>query len=83
MLGPSELAYNSHYGLPVGMTVADIRKVVEDFALAAWRAMLAGFKVIELHAAHGYLLHQFLSPLSNRREDEYGGTFDARCRLLP
>ena len=82
VLGPSELAYNAHYGLPVGMTVADIRKVVEDFALAAWRAMLAGFKVIELHAAHGYLLHQFLSPLSNRREDEYGGTFDARCRLL-
>ncbi len=80
--GPSALAYSEHYGLPVEMTVADIRRVVDEFAAAARRAMLAGFKVVEVHAAHGYLLHQFLSPLSNRREDEYGGTFGNRVRLL-
>ena len=82
VLAPSALAYSEHYGLPVEMTAADIRKVVDDFGAAARRSMLAGFKVIELHAAHGYLLHQFLSPLSNRRSDEYGGTFGNRVRLL-
>lgn len=81
-MGPSALPYSERYGLPVEMTVADIRRVVDEFGAAARRAMLAGFKVIELHAAHGYLLHQFLSPLSNRRDDEYGGAFENRVRLL-
>jgi 2,4-dienoyl-CoA reductase-like NADH-dependent reductase (Old Yellow Enzyme family) len=82
VLGPSALPYSDQYGLPVEMTVADIRRVADEFKEAARRAMLAGFKVIELHAAHGYLLHQFLSPLSNRRADEYGGEFANRVRLL-
>jgi 2,4-dienoyl-CoA reductase-like NADH-dependent reductase (Old Yellow Enzyme family) len=56
--------------------------VVEDFRAAAQRALDAGFRLVEIHAAHGYLLHQFLSPLSNRREDAYGGSFENRARLL-
>jgi 2,4-dienoyl-CoA reductase-like NADH-dependent reductase (Old Yellow Enzyme family) len=59
-----------------------MRKVVDDFKAAARRAMLAGFKVLEIHAAHGYLLHEFLSPLSNQRTDAYGGSFENRIRLL-
>jgi 2,4-dienoyl-CoA reductase-like NADH-dependent reductase (Old Yellow Enzyme family) len=64
------------------LTVEGIRGIVEDFRAAAHRAMLAGFKVVEIHAAHGYLMHQFLSPLSNRREDHYGGNYDNRVRLV-
>jgi 2,4-dienoyl-CoA reductase-like NADH-dependent reductase (Old Yellow Enzyme family) len=61
---------------------AGIEKVKADFKAAAARALKAGFKVIELHGAHGYLIHQFLSPMSNRRTDDYGGSFDNRIRLL-
>src|SRR5690606_15484128 len=61
---------------------ADIERVVDGFAAAARRSLDAGFDVLELHGAHGYLLHQFLSPLSNRRTDEYGGTLENRARLL-
>jgi 2,4-dienoyl-CoA reductase-like NADH-dependent reductase (Old Yellow Enzyme family) len=68
--------------MPMELTVTDIRRVVEEFGAAARRAMLAGFKVVEIHAAHGYLLHQFLSPLSNQRGDGYGGVFENRARLL-
>jgi len=82
VLAPSPIPYSEHYGMPVEMAATDIRKVVDEFRAAARRAMLAGFKVIEIHAAHGYLLHQFLSPLSNHRKDEYGGSFDNRVRLL-
>src|ERR1700743_1862413 len=64
------------------MSAKDIQKVVDDFKVAAQRAMLAGFKVVEIHSAHGYLLHEFLSPLSNRRTDVYGGSFENRIRLL-
>ncbi|MEI4572949.1 oxidoreductase, partial [Klebsiella pneumoniae] len=64
------------------LDAAGIEKVVIDFADAARRAVAAGFEVLEVHAAHGYLLHQFLSPLSNHRDDEYGGSFDGRVRLL-
>jgi 2,4-dienoyl-CoA reductase-like NADH-dependent reductase (Old Yellow Enzyme family) len=63
------------------MTTGDIEGVVEGFARAARRSLEAGFRVIELHMAHGYLLHQFLSPLANRREDAYGGPFENRVRL--
>ena len=59
-----------------------IQKVISDFGIAAERAFLAGFRVLEIHAAHGYLLHQFLSPLSNHRNDQYGGSFENRIRLL-
>lgn len=70
------------YDAPVALDTAGIEKVVGDFVAAARRALEAGFDVLELHAAHGYLLHQFLSPLSNHREDEYGGSLRNRARLL-
>ena len=82
IVAPSPIAFGDGFGLPEGMTADDIRKVVTDFGAAARRAMLSGFKVIEIHAAHGYLVHQFLSPLSNHRKDEYGGSFENRIRLL-
>ena len=59
-----------------------IQKVITDFKVAAERSLEAGYKVLEIHAAHGYLIHQFLSPLSNRRKDQYGGVFENRIRLL-
>ena len=67
---------------PRELTAAEIAGVVSDFGAAAERAVAAGFEVLEVHAAHGYLLHEFLSPLSNQRTDEYGGSFDNRARLL-
>jgi 2,4-dienoyl-CoA reductase-like NADH-dependent reductase (Old Yellow Enzyme family) len=81
-VAPSPIAFGDGYGMPAEMTDGDIRKVLTDFAAAARRAMLAGFKVIEIHAAHGYLIHQFLSPLSNHRKDGYGGSFENRIRFL-
>jgi 2,4-dienoyl-CoA reductase-like NADH-dependent reductase (Old Yellow Enzyme family) len=82
IVAPSAIPFQENYGMPVELTKEGIRKVVEDFRVAARRAMLAGFKVLEIHAAHGYLVHQFLSPLSNIRQDEYGGSFENRVRLL-
>jgi 2,4-dienoyl-CoA reductase-like NADH-dependent reductase (Old Yellow Enzyme family) len=82
VVAPSAIAFSESYALPAALTVEGIRKIVENFKAAARRAMLAGFKVLEIHAAHGYLIHEFLSPLSNRRQDEYGGSFDNRARLL-
>ncbi|SFG55105.1 NADH:flavin oxidoreductase/NADH oxidase [Pedobacter insulae] len=67
---------------PISLDGKGIAKVKADFKLATQRAIKAGFKVVEIHAAHGYLLHQFLSPLSNHRTDEYGGAFENRIRLL-
>src|SRR5580658_5328189 len=81
-VGPSAIAFGEGYGIPAALDAEGIHKVVEDFKAAARRAMLAGFKVVELHAAHGYLMHQFLSPLSNQRSDAYGGSFENRVRLL-
>jgi 2,4-dienoyl-CoA reductase-like NADH-dependent reductase (Old Yellow Enzyme family) len=69
-------------GVPEALTRDGIAKVVKDFALAAARAVKAGYKVVEIHGAHGYLIHQFLSPLINNRTDEYGGSFENRIRLL-
>ncbi|HXB93116.1 MAG TPA: NADPH dehydrogenase NamA [Puia sp.] len=82
VVAPSALPYDNHYALPEALNTQGIGQVIADFRAAAHRAMLAGFKVVEIHAAHGYLIHQFLSPLSNRRDDEYGGNFENRTRLL-
>jgi 2,4-dienoyl-CoA reductase-like NADH-dependent reductase (Old Yellow Enzyme family) len=81
-LAPSEISYQENTLLPMSLDLKGIKKVVEDFKTATIRSLAAGFKVIEIHAAHGYLIHQFLSPLSNKRNDNYGGSFENRIRLL-
>ena len=81
-VAPSAIPFDEGYAMPEELSPAGIRQVIGDFSAAARRAMLAGFKVLEIHAAHGYLINEFLSPLSNRRQDEYGGSFDNRIRLL-
>jgi 2,4-dienoyl-CoA reductase-like NADH-dependent reductase (Old Yellow Enzyme family) len=78
---PSAIPFASDYLVPHAMTESGIAEVVEAFAAAARRARAAGFRVIELHAAHGYLIHEFLSPLSNTRTDRYGGSFENRTRF--
>jgi 2,4-dienoyl-CoA reductase-like NADH-dependent reductase (Old Yellow Enzyme family) len=75
-------AENNRFWPPKAFTTQEVKEVVQDFAKAAERSVKAGIDVIEIHAAHGYLLHQFLSPVSNRRTDEYGGSFENRTRLL-
>ena len=81
-VGPSAIAFDDSYQTPAAMSVADIAQQVRLFAEAAQRALQAGFKVVEVHAAHGYLVHAFLSPLSNQRSDQYGGSFENRTRFL-
>jgi 2,4-dienoyl-CoA reductase-like NADH-dependent reductase (Old Yellow Enzyme family) len=80
-VAPSALPFSPKHNMPRAMTHADINGVMAAFVDAARRAHTAGFEVVELHAAHGYLLHEFLSPLSNRRSDEYGGSLENRMRL--
>lgn len=80
-IAPSALAFSSRHNAPRAMTKSDMDAVLAAFATAAQRAATAGFEVVELHVAHGYLLHEFLSPLSNRRTDEYGGSLTNRMRL--
>jgi len=80
-VGPSAVPYPG-LRVPHELTVVELDRVVRDFAVAAQRALRAGFEVLEVHAAHGYLLHEFLSPLSNLRSDGYGGSFENRARLL-
>ena len=80
--GPSAIPFSEHAQTPKAMTVAEIHAVRDAFTAATKRATKAGFEVIEIHAAHGYLLHEFLSPLSNHRTDEYGGSFENRTRFL-
>ncbi|MGZ6097565.1 MAG: NADH:flavin oxidoreductase/NADH oxidase [Myxococcaceae bacterium] len=80
-IAPSALAFSERYIPPRAMSPDDIGEVVRAFAAATRRAVAAGFRVIELHFAHGYLVHEFLSPLSNRRDDGYGGGFEQRIRL--
>ena len=82
VMAPSAIPFADNYPTPQALTVDGIQQVVRAFADAARRACDAGFRVIEIHAAHGYLIHEFLSPLSNRRDDTYGGSFENRTRLI-
>ena len=82
VVGPSPIAFGEGYAVPQELTVAQINEIVAQFAAGARRALAAGFDVVEIHGAHGYLLHQFLSPLANRRTDAYGGSFENRTRLV-
>jgi 2,4-dienoyl-CoA reductase-like NADH-dependent reductase (Old Yellow Enzyme family) len=82
VFAPSAIPFSDTYPQPVALDAGGIRKVVDDFAAATRRARSAGYDVIEIHAAHGYLLHEFLSPLSNVRTDDYGGSFENRIQAL-
>lgn len=81
-IAPSPVPFSDSYRIPREMTLREIADVVQAFGDAAARAQAAGFDVVEIHAAHGYLIHEFLSPLSNRRSDHYGGSLENRARLL-
>ncbi|HEY9649556.1 MAG TPA: NADPH dehydrogenase NamA [Coleofasciculaceae cyanobacterium] len=82
VVAPSAIAFDEKSPVPEALSLERIQEITDAFVQAARRSLEAGFKVVEIHAAHGYLLHEFLSPLSNHREDEYGGSFDNRTRLL-
>jgi 2,4-dienoyl-CoA reductase-like NADH-dependent reductase (Old Yellow Enzyme family) len=79
---PSAISYKEGDTVPKELSIEEIKKVIHDFRDAAARAKKAGFRVIELHGAHGYLINEFLSPVSNKRTDQYGGSFDNRVRFL-
>ncbi len=80
-VAPSPIPFSPESPAPAELTTSGIRAIVEAFATAAERSLRAGFEIIELHGAHGYLMHEFLSPLSNRRKDEYGGSLENRMRF--
>jgi 2,4-dienoyl-CoA reductase-like NADH-dependent reductase (Old Yellow Enzyme family) len=80
-VAPSPIGYHDNEATPIALDTIGIQKVITDFKLATRRAVVAGYKAIEIHGAHGYLLHQFLSPLTNVRTDEYGGSFENRIRF--
>jgi 2,4-dienoyl-CoA reductase-like NADH-dependent reductase (Old Yellow Enzyme family) len=82
VVAPSPAAFADHYPMPQALTIQGIHEIVNGFKAAARRACEAGFRVVEIHAAHGYLVHEFLSPLSNQRTDSYGGSFENRTRIL-
>jgi len=82
IVAPSALAFNSEYGTPHELTKQEILQKVDEFKAAALRAIEAGFDMIEVHAAHGYLIHEFLSPLTNKRTDEFSGSTENRARFL-
>jgi 2,4-dienoyl-CoA reductase-like NADH-dependent reductase (Old Yellow Enzyme family) len=81
-VGPSAIAFAPHYAVPQALDQSGIDALIHAFAAGAQRALTAGFDFLEIHAAHGYLLHEFLSPLANQRTDAYGGSFENRIRLL-
>lgn len=81
-VAPSDIPFIGEERNPVALDIEGIQKVISNFRSAARRALAAGFDIIEIHGAHGYLLHEFLSPISNHRTDEYGGSFENRTRLL-
>ncbi len=80
-VAPSAIPFDENFPAPSQLSVAEIHEIVRAFATAAQRSLDAGFQVVELHGAHGYLLHEFLSPLSNQRTDKYGGSFENRTRF--
>ncbi|CAN5515148.1 NADH:flavin oxidoreductase/NADH oxidase [soil metagenome] len=82
IVGPSALPFADGYRTPRALSVEEIQEMQSEFADSAKRALDAGFRVLELHGAHGYLIHSFLSPISNQRDDSYGGSFDNRIRFL-
>jgi 2,4-dienoyl-CoA reductase-like NADH-dependent reductase (Old Yellow Enzyme family) len=82
VMAPSAVRFADEYSQPIALDLAGIQTITRAFTRATERALEAGFDLVELHAAHGYLLHEFLSPLSNRRSDQYGGSFENRIRLL-
>ncbi len=81
-VGPSAIPFDQGWNVPTALDLDGIARLVESFAQAAKRAERAGFDYVELHGAHGYLMHEFLSPLSNKRDDEYGGPLQNRMRLI-
>ena len=81
-VAPSAIAFKEGDIVPAELNVAQINNIIQDFQDAALRAKKAGFKVLEIHGAHGYLIHEFLSPISNKRYDQYGGSFENRTRFL-
>lgn len=81
-VAPSPIAFGDGYAVPTALDRDGINHVIASFVAAAKRALAAGFQIVEVHSAHGYLLHQFLSPLSNQRTDAYGGSFENRSRLV-
>jgi 2,4-dienoyl-CoA reductase-like NADH-dependent reductase (Old Yellow Enzyme family) len=81
-VAPSAVAFDPSYGQPSELSVNDVHAITKAFTDAATRALRCGFQLIEIHAAHGYLLHEFLSPLSNKRTDAYGGSLENRARFL-
>ena len=82
VVAPSAIQFAPNYPMPIALTIEGIAEAVAGFGKAAQRALDAGFRVVEIHAAHGYLLHEFYSPLSNRRTDQYGGSFENRTRIV-
>jgi len=82
IVAPSAIAFNEKYPVPEALSIAEIQGIVEAFAKGARRALAAGFDTIEIHAAHGYLINEFLSPLTNQRQDQYGGNLENRTRFL-
>lgn len=82
VVGPTEEPFDPTYPTPSALDEEDLARIIAAFAAAAARAREAGFEVVEIHAAHGYLLHSFLSPLTNRRADRWGGDWEGRTRLL-
>jgi 2,4-dienoyl-CoA reductase-like NADH-dependent reductase (Old Yellow Enzyme family) len=81
VVAPSEMAFDIDYIKPSALTENEIKNVIQSFVKAAERSLDAGYEVIEIHAAHGYLLHEFMSPLSNQRTDDYGGNLENRIRM--
>jgi len=81
-VAPSAIAFDPTYAVPTALDERGIRAIVQGFADAARRALEAGFQVVEIHGAHGYLIHEFLSPLANKRTDAYGGSLENRTRFL-
>ena len=82
VVAPSAVSFGDEYAVPRELDEAGIREIIGEFAAGARRARQAGFQAVEIHSAHGYLLHQFLSPLANRRTDAWGGSFENRTRLV-